>query len=114
MCMFADPRVVVEPNSSACALSDSLSSSIMSLDLSTLPTVLVQSIMQPLCAKEIIAVARCSKWPMQCANSVFAWRHCTRVNNVQTDSETVLSGLLGVMTLARPAGHLRFFRLSVH
>ena len=49
------------------------------MSLSTLPVVLVQTVMHALQTKEILALARSSKWTMQCAESAFAWRHCPPV-----------------------------------
>lgn len=44
--------------------------------LTRLPTVLVQSIMHSLDAREILALARTCTYTLQCASSAFAWSHC--------------------------------------
>ena len=44
------------------------------MHLSTLPAVLVQSIMHALQPTEIIALARSCQWTLKCADSAFVWR----------------------------------------
>ena len=46
------------------------------MSLSALPAVLIQSLMHALAGADILALALCSKWTHQCANSQFAWREC--------------------------------------
>lgn len=46
------------------------------MSLSSLPSVLVQTLMHSLQPKQIVTLARCSKWTLQCAASAFAWRAC--------------------------------------
>lgn len=67
----------------ACGCADHTRSSIgihcsrlCTMSLSTLPAVLAQLLMHSLQAKEILALARCCKWTLECSDSAFAWRHC--------------------------------------
>src|SRR4051812_19053861 len=64
--------------------------------LSALPAVLLQTVMHPLAAKEIVALARTCKYALRCASSVFAWKHCAaRHVNVNDDhpAPALLAGL---------------------
>lgn len=47
-----------------------------SMSLSSLPAVLVQTLMHSLDAKSILSFARSSKWIMRSADSAFAWSRC--------------------------------------
>lgn len=49
----------------------------MSASLHSLPNAVVHTIMHSLQAKEIISLARCSRWTLECADSAFAWRDCS-------------------------------------
>lgn len=58
------------------------------MPLSALPAVLIQSLMHSLQPKEILALARCCKWTLECADCAFAWRDCVPLR-VRVRSEIV-------------------------
>lgn len=84
----------------------------MAAALLSLPTAVLQLLMHSLHAKEIIALARCSKCTLQCADSEFAWRHCPPTQ-VHVSSATVLPRLLDGCSLSDPTTRVRFRQLSV-
>ena len=52
-------------------------STLPQMSLPSLPAVLLQTLMQFLCPAEIVALARCANWTMQCADTAVAWRECS-------------------------------------
>lgn len=59
--------------------------------LSSLPAALLQSLMHSLQLKEILSLARCSKWTLECADSAFAWHDCPPLHvRSPADSDSVV------------------------